>query len=308
MKKEGLLITLFLPALLLLASCIRNDSKDELITQEKTLLGQYLSDNSITREPTSSGLYYIPIVEGTGIKPVEGSWVEIEYTGELVDGTVFATSYDSVAKLHGLFDEDFLYGPTRLMVGLISLDGLNEGLQYMNAGGTGKFIIPSDLGWGALSLNSIPPYSTLIYTIDLLDTYNDPGAHERELIQQFLADSNFTADSTETGLYYIEQVEGSGDYITSGKRADVRYTGSFLDGRIFDSNIGEELFSVYIPATNLIEGWNEGLLLMREGSKGILIVPYYLGYGEWGLTDNYGRTKIPPHMTLVFEMEIEKIY
>ena len=47
---------------------------------------------------------------------------------------------------------------------------------------------------------------------------------------------------------------------------------------------------------------------MREGSKGILIVPYYLGYGELGLYDEYQRTIIPPYMTLVFEIEIDDVY
>jgi FKBP-type peptidyl-prolyl cis-trans isomerase len=58
----------------------------------------------------------------------------------------------------------------------------------------------------------------------------------------------------------------------------------------------------------VIDGWHEGLRLMRNGSKGIMIIPPHLAYGEWGNYDNFGRVKVPPYMTLVFEMEVDSIY
>lgn len=289
-------------------SCNRDDTDDELRAQEKKLLEEYLENNGITQAPTPSGLYYIPIVEGTGAMPVEDDWIEIEYVGELVDGSLFSTSIDSIATLHNLFDEDYLYGPTRTQVNSNLMEGLYEGVKYMKAGGRSRLVLPSELGYGAGSLALVPPFSTLIFTIDLVSVFSDPAEHERELIQQFLADSNFTADSTASGLYYIEQIEGTGELIKDGDRLDIWYKGFFLDGRVFDSNINESKFPVTVGVTQLVDGWDEGLKLMREGSKGIMIVPYYLGYGEQGLWDQYGRTLIPPYMTLVFEIEIDDVY
>ena len=306
MKRGIFIIPGFLS--IFLSSCLKDDS-EELRAEEQRLLEQYLIENNITAEPTSSGLYYLPIREGTGMQPGPGTWSEFEYIGELIDGTVFHTSDDSIAKANDIYYEDMLYGVTRMQVGTISLQGLNEGLQLMKVGGRAKFILPSKLALGSSSTSLIPSYSTLIYTIDLVEAFNDPDAHERALIQQFLIDSNFvTADSTDSGLYYIERVEGSGEFITDGDSADVWYTGYFFDGRIFDSNIEGEPYVVTIPSMYLIEGWNQGLRLMREGSKGILILPYYLGYGETGFWDNTGQMKIPPYMTLIFEVEIESVY
>ena len=308
MRKGILLTPVLVAGLMMLTSCPGNNTNEELRAQEQKLLEEYLENNGITQVPTPSGLYYIPIVEGTGEMPAEDDWVEIEYVGELVDGSLFATSYDSVATLHNLFDEDYLYGPARTRVTSSMLSGLFEGLQYMRAQGRSRLIIPSELAYGSGSTALIPQFSTLIFTIDLLTVFSDPAEHERELIQQFLADSNFTADSTASGLYYIEQVEGTGDLIKDGDHLDVWYTGFFLDGRVFDSNINGSKFPMIVGLTSVVDGWDEGLALMREGSKGILIVPYYLGYGEQGLWDQYGRTPIPPYMTLVFDIAIDDVY
>jgi len=308
MKKGVLyLVTIILPALVLLTSCEKEKSREELMAEEIELLDQYLADHNVTQDPIEPGLYYIPGTEGTGLQPEDSTWVVVDFVGELIDGTVFATSHDSVAKLHNLYEEDYIYGPTRLQVGQITLQGFNVGLPLMKVGGSGVFIMRSNWAWGAYSSSLIPEYSTLIYSIDLLDAFNDPGPHERELIQQFLADSNFTADSTDTGLYYIEQVEGAGDFIEGSDRVDVWYTGYFLDGRKFDSNIGGNVYQVVLGQTQLIEGWEEGLRLMRKGSKGILIVPYYLAFGRLGVIDSNGWTWIPPYMTLVFEIEVVNI-
>jgi FKBP-type peptidyl-prolyl cis-trans isomerase FkpA len=308
MKKELIFFTsLFISVLISLNSCIKDDN-DDLRAHEVRLLDAYLMENNITQDPTPSGLYHIPIVEGTGPKPVLGDWAEIQYVGELIAGSIFSTTFDSVALMNNFYDEEILYGPIRVQVGNINIEGISEGLQYMNEGGKSKLIIPSSLGLGSASVNGVPAYSTLIYTIDLQKTITDFPEYESELIQQFLSDSNFTSDSTLTGLYYIEQVEGTGEYIRDGNWVDVWYKGYFLDGRVFDSNIGGDVFSVQVPQSAVIDGWHEGLRLMRNGSKGTMIIPYDLAYGAWGNYDDFGRLKIPPYMTLVFEMEIDSIY
>ena len=289
-----------------ITGCIKDDD-EELKAEEERLLEQYLIDNNITQEPTSSGLYYIPIVEGTGHQPGDSTWIEIRYIGELVDGTVFSTNDDSVAMVHDLYQESYLYGPTRLQIGNISIAGLSEGLQYMYAGGRGKFIIPSYLAYGSASLNLIPPYSTLIYTIDLLAAFESPDQHESELIQAYLDENDLSDEPTESGLYYFEQDAGTGDTIKPGDRVQVWYTASFLDGRVFDSNIEGDLLDRVIPDEYIIPGLNEGFMLMQEGSKGIFIIPYYLAYGTEGFVDGFGMTLIPPYMTILFEIEVEKV-
>jgi FKBP-type peptidyl-prolyl cis-trans isomerase len=90
-----------------------------------------------------------------------------------------------------------------------------------------------------------------------------------------------------------------------GDLVSVYYTGQLLDGRDFDSNIGEEALTFMVPGEYIIPGWNEGIKLMRDGEYGILIIPYQLGYGEEGRLNEFGHVMIPPYMTLVYYMKTD---
>jgi FKBP-type peptidyl-prolyl cis-trans isomerase len=307
MKRKAIIQGLLLLMAAMLITGCKKDNDEELKAQEMRLLEQYLTNNNITQEPTASGLYHIPIIEGNGRSLNDSTWIEIEYAGELVDGTVFGTNMDSVARANGLYQENFLYGPSRFNVGNLNIAGLTEGLQLMNVGGRSRFIIPSDLAFGSGSTERIPPYSTLIYTIDLLVAFDNPEHYEEDQIRSFLLDNDLPDEPLESGLYYFELVEGTGDTVRFGDQVQAWYTGTFYDGRIFDSNIGGDLLVRTIPDENLIQGFNEGLLLMREGSKGLMIIPYYLAYGILGAKDNFGVTRIPPYKTLFYEVEVVKV-
>jgi FKBP-type peptidyl-prolyl cis-trans isomerase len=292
-------------AAVFLTACIKDDTQ-ELKDQEMKLLQQYIDRNNITAVPTASGLYFIPITEGTGISPDFGTWIEIYYTGELLDGTVFSTSFEETAESNSIHDEDFLYGPTRLQLGYIGISGLNEGIQLMKVGGKAKFILPSSIAMGGNASGVVPAYSTLIYTVELLEAFDDPEKHEQEKIWEYLKQASFeNVDSTESGMYYIMESAGTGELFADGNHVNVWYTGKFLDGRVFDSNIGEKAYPFTVPGSYNIAGWQEGIKLMRNGEKGTFIIPYNLGYGEQGRYDGFGRVLIPPYMTLVFEMETE---
>ncbi len=297
----GLLVAIMLTA-------CKKDGTEELQAQEMRLLEQYLVDNNITVQPTASGMYYIPIIEGTGISPDKGTYIEIHYVGELIDGTVFTSSYEETAETAGIIDGGFLYGPARLQLGYIALEGLNEGIQLMKVGGKAKIIMPSDLAMGGYASGSVPAYSTLIYTVELLEAFDDPEEYEQAKIWAYLKEGAFeNIDSTESGMYYIRESAGAGEPFIDGDGVKIFYTGKFLDGRVFDSNVDGEVFSLTLPGSYIIEGWMEGLKLMRNGEKGTFIIPYKLGYGEEGRYDQYGRVVIPPFMTLVFEMETELV-
>ena len=291
---------------IMLSGC-KKDNSQELIEQEQRLLEQYLADNNITQEPTASGLYYIPIVEGSGMSPAYDTWIEIEYTGMLIDRTVFATSDENQAQLHNIYIEDFLWGPSRLQLGHIPLKGLNEGIKLMKVGGIAKFILPSKVALGGTASGVIQSYSTLIYTIELLEAFDDPAKHEQQKIWSYLKEGEFeNLDSTESGLYYIQEKEGTGQLFHNGDHVSVYYTGQFLDGREFDSNIGGDAFSFTLPGEYLIPGWNEGLQLMRDEEEGMLIIPYDLAYGKDGLLNSNNNVKIPPYMTLVYYIKASK--
>lgn len=123
-------------------------------------------------------------------------------------------------------------------------------------------------------------------------SYNEQKAIDIEKIQNYLLDSNLTAVSTESGLHYIIEVEGTGNYPSVDSIVKVEYTGRFINGDQFDGGTFEGRVYKYIS------GWKEGLPFFREGGKGMLFIPSSLGYGVY---DFYG---IPGNSVLVFDIEL----
>jgi FKBP-type peptidyl-prolyl cis-trans isomerase FkpA len=103
--------------------------------------------------------------------------------------------------------------------------------------------------------------------------------------------------TTESGLQYeiIQNTEGEKPKKDSVVR--VNYTGTFLDGRPFDSSSEEG--GAYIPLENVIPGWTEGLMLMSPGSVYRLYIPSELAYGKDGI-----QGVIPAYSTLIFVVEL----
>lgn len=296
-----------LAAVALLPAGCSQDNSQELKDKEQRALMEYLDANNITTEPTESGLYYIPEVTGTGLQPEPGDYIEIEYTGELIDGTVFASTDDSTAKEEGIYAQGILYGPVRFLIDN-TLKGLNEGISMMKGGGKATLICPSDIALGSTSSSIIPSYSTLIYHIRLDNVIRDPDSWEQNLIQAWLDSNDIDQTASNDSIYYISEEPGVGNTIETGDLVSVYYKAYLLDGRVFDSNLDDaNPFQIGFPSMGSIDGWNEGLKKMRKNSKGTLLIPYKKGYGSDGAVDAYGRTIVGPYMTILFDIEITDV-
>lgn len=103
---------------------------------------------------------------------------------------------------------------------------------------------------------------------------------------------------TESGLQYEILTEGSGEKPTASSTVRVHYTGSLIDGTVFDSSVKRGQPAEF-PVGGVIRGWTEALQLMPVGSKWRLTIPQELAYGERG-----AGASIPPFATLVFEVEL----
>lgn len=137
--------------------------------EEPKAFAKYLKDNNITVKPTASGLYYIEKTKGNGPKPKKGSKVKVNYTGRLLDGSVFDTSNEATAKEFGVYDQRRTYSPIDFPLGVGQvIEGWDEGIALMSAGAKGQFIIPSSIGYGERGAGPIPPFSTLVFDVELL--------------------------------------------------------------------------------------------------------------------------------------------
>ncbi|RLD78166.1 MAG: FKBP-type peptidyl-prolyl cis-trans isomerase, partial [Bacteroidetes bacterium] len=107
--------------------------------------------------PTASGLYFVEIEEGTGTQAMAGNIVKVHYTGKLLDGTVFDSSIERGQPY------EFPLGQGNV------IKGWDEAIAMMKVGGKATLVIPSDLAYGERDSGTIPPYSTLVFDVELMD-------------------------------------------------------------------------------------------------------------------------------------------
>jgi peptidyl-prolyl cis-trans isomerase A (cyclophilin A) len=110
-------------------------------------------------------------------------------------------------------------------------------------------------------------------------------------------------DQTDSGLRYKIIQKGSGAQAEKGKSVSVHYEGSLDNGQVFDSSYRrKDPITFTLGIGQVIQGWDEGIALLKEGDKARFVIPSYLGYGERG-----AGGVIPANATLVFDVEMVKV-
>ena len=132
-------------------------SKDQNIAEGKKFLEENALNKSVYQ--TKSGLQYKIVQKGKGKKPTANNKVRVHYTGKLLDGTTFDSSVD-----RGQPAEFFLNQV---------IPGWTEGLQLMEEGSKYILYIPYNLAYGEQVVGAIPPGSTLIFEVELLEILPD---------------------------------------------------------------------------------------------------------------------------------------
>ena len=123
---------------------------------------------------------------------------------------------------------------------------------------------------------------------------------KKEKIAKKLEELTFGMKQTKSGLYYLINREGSGDYPTKGKKVSVHYRGMLPDGTVFDSSYKRNKpIDFVLGMGQVIKGWDEGISLLKKGSSAKLLIPSELAYGSRG-----AGGVIPPDTSLIFEVEL----
>lgn len=141
----------------------KRDAENEIRkNNEAQIIDKYLKDNNITAFPRESGLIFISDQEGSGPNPQDGQRVSVHYTGKLLDGTVFDSSIERGEPF------SFILGRGQV------IRGWDEGIALLKKGGKATLIIPSELGYGSRGAgNTIPPFSPLMFTVELIDIQDE---------------------------------------------------------------------------------------------------------------------------------------
>lgn len=123
-----------------------------------------------------------------------------------------------------------------------------------------------------------------------LKVFNDLFPQDKEIVE------------TKEKMKYAILKEGTGPALKKGDKVKVHYTGYFELGGIFDSSRNRnQPFELTLGQGRVIEGWEKTLATMKAGEKRIVLIPYYLAYGE------RGTRGIPPKSDLYFEMEVVEL-
>lgn len=147
---------LILIVLSLNMSCIIESYTTKKIAADEEILS-YVSNNGLNTKPNPSGLVFIPIREGDGCFPQDGDKVAFHYSGYYLNGDIFDTSYDKSYPLVVELGNNML------------INGLEEALKLMDKGAKSKIIIPFYLAYNDMENAPVPPFSNLIFEIELID-------------------------------------------------------------------------------------------------------------------------------------------
>jgi FKBP-type peptidyl-prolyl cis-trans isomerase FkpA len=129
---------------------------------EFELIEKYLLENNMDVMPTQNGAYLSISKPGIGPNPQPGDSVYVAYTGKLLDGTVFDERTDRITRF------GFQLGKQAV------IEGWEECIPLLNKGAVAKMVIPSDLAYGADQIGALPPYSTLVFDVEILEIKPNP--------------------------------------------------------------------------------------------------------------------------------------
>lgn len=251
------------------------------------------SPDSVTLK---SGLKYSEVKVGTGAVAKNGDLVEIHFKGWMIKDSsdLFSDwSVDSTKKADLIADSYAMNQPMKFVLGTDSfIKGSEEGIVGMKAGGQRAIVIPSNLAYGPQGMGPIPPNTSIRVLVELVST--------KEAVTAKMWDVDSTLfKTTASGLKYAIINEGEGELVAKEKQVTVHYSGFLLDGTKFDSSVErDEPFTFVAGVGQVIPGWDEGVQLMKKGSKARFIIPSNLAYGDRDLG------KIPPNSALIFDVEL----
>jgi FKBP-type peptidyl-prolyl cis-trans isomerase len=158
---QALLALAFVPVLF--TSCDDNNL-GKLRERELDLLDKYIKNNNITEKPSNSGLYYIELEKGTGDTIKAGDLVDILYRTWVI-GADSLMLVDQNINAQGHYYDPMRFQVTPQGVSSSVVDGLNEGVKFMQHGTKSKMIVPSQIGYGQSGYGSIGAFSTLVFEV-----------------------------------------------------------------------------------------------------------------------------------------------
>lgn len=238
----------------------------------------------------ANGLKILPVLKQEGKKISVEDVVSFDYTGYFLDSAGHPIIFDNTIERKT---------PAILRPGANSgFPGLGEGITYLKKNEKAILIVPAKLAFGDKGKGIVPPNTTLIYDVHILETQSYP----------FFEVSGLDTVKSNSGLQYIQVRKGTGAVVDTGSNISVAYTGFIIDSlgyrKIFDaSRESQKMLNFVLGKGKVIKGFDEGIIGMSLGEGRRIIIPYALGYGERGMPE----ASIPAKTTIYFDVELVEI-
>ena len=204
---------------------------------------------------------------------------------------------------------------------------LMEGLAMMHQGDSATFLVPADSFFlRTVQLEQLPPFiqsgekirfeigMVEINTVEemqkkqaVLDSIaqiemKTQNEKEMQVLLAKMAEKGDNQTPEPSGLIIIHRQKGNGVKPVAGQKVSVHYTGTLLDGTVFDSSVQRnEPIAFTLGEGQVIKGWDEGIAAIEVGGKATLMIPSWLAYGARAMGP------IPANSSLMFEVELVKI-
>lgn len=254
---------------------------------------------------TKDGLYYKIIKSTGGTKAKIGEVVAMHIQTMTVKDSVIFSTYKSGK-------------PYEMKLAIPQFKGdMLAGIPMMAPGDSALFLVNVDSLYKSVTKNQRPPMfkeGYMKFTVKLLSSEEETNYRNRKdaeakayadkenkLLEDILK-TYPAVQTTPSGLKYVITKQGNGKQAVNGKKATLHYTGKLLNGTKFDSSLDRnQPFSFVVGEKQVIPGWDEGISLLKEGSKATFFIPANIGYG------NQQAGPIPPGSTLHFDVELLKV-
>lgn len=253
---------------------------------------------------TPSGLKYNIIEEKGGRKPEFGDMLRMHLIYKDKEGKELYNS----SELGDAFVLE-LTNPT--FVG-----GIEEGFAMMSEGDSAVFLVHADSIFDKtfkqprpdnINVNDLLRFEVRLKKVMSKEEYRKESKRTNETnnvdelrqIELYMGDNEISVEPAKPGVYFIVFKEGKGDYPKPGDKVEVKYTGSFLNGEMFDASgkNNENLIYTLGDGTHLF-AWEEAIATMRPGGVARLILTSSNAYGATGLDP------VPPNTPIIFDIEL----
>lgn len=260
---------------------------------------------------TKNGLQYRIVTDAPGgQKPAVGDFVEMHINTHIGDSVLMNSRQMNNNQ------------PVPLQVTPPSFNGdLMEGLTMLTEGDSAIFRISVDsllkmgnqpLPWIKAGVGQMVEYEVKMTSVrnqQQMKQQQEVAAAKQKgidegILQSYFATNNIKPTKTASGMYYRVTKQGTGAAPKAGQKVTVNYTGKTLDGNTFDSNVDPKFnhvqpFQFVLGMGQVIKGWDEGIALLKKGSKATLYIPSTLAYGAQSPSP-----AIPANGILMFDVEL----